>query len=107
MISKKKQAGDKRAVLPRAADFTKSFIKDWNRLSCSGRHNLWRLKEVMFLLIANDKPLGPEWLDHPLKGNWCDHRECHIGGDFLLIYRIEDNVIIFVRTGTHATLFDA
>jgi mRNA interferase YafQ len=48
-----------------------------------------QLKVVMMLLIANDEPLGPEWLDHPLTGDWADHRECHIGGDFLLIYRLE------------------
>ena len=34
-----------------------------------------QLKEAMLLLIANDAPLGPEWLDHPLKGDWADHRE--------------------------------
>jgi mRNA interferase YafQ len=65
-----------------------------------------RLKEAMMLLIANDTPLSPEWLDHPLKGDWVDHRECHIGGDFLLIYQIEGNAINFVRTGTHAELFN-
>jgi mRNA interferase YafQ len=42
-----------------------------------------QLKEAMMLLIANNGPLGPEWLDHPLTGNWEGHRECHIGGDFL------------------------
>lgn len=52
------------------------------------------------LLIANDDPLGPEWRDHPLKGAWADHRECHIGGDFLLIYQIEANTINFVRSAT-------
>jgi len=65
-----------------------------------------RLKEAMLMLIANEAPLGAEWLDHPLKGEWLDHRECHIGGDFLLIYRVEANAIVFVRTGTHADLFD-
>lgn len=44
-----------------------------------------RLKEAMTLLIANDGPLPAEWLDHPLMGDWDGHRECHIGGDFLLI----------------------
>ena len=29
-----------------------------------------RLKEAMLLLVANDAPLGPEWLDHPLGGYW-------------------------------------
>ncbi len=64
----------------------------------------------MLLLIANDAPLGPEWLDHPLKGEWAGYRECHVGGDFLLIYEVDDKAgeggaIAFVRTGTHADLF--
>ena len=65
-----------------------------------------QLKEAMLLLIANDGPLGPEWRDHALTGDWADHRECHIGGDFLLIYQLEGNQIIFVRAGTHAELFE-
>ena len=68
-----------------------------------------QLKEAMLLLIANDGSLGPEWRDHVLKGNWAGHRECHIGGDFLLAYKIDDDhrsgIVIFVRAGTHADLF--
>jgi mRNA interferase YafQ len=60
----------------------------------------------MLLLVANDAPLGPEWLDHSLKGDWADHRECHIGGDFLLISRLDGDAIIFVRAGTHSELFE-
>jgi len=64
----------------------------------------------MLQLIANDGPLGPEWLDHALVGNWEGHRECHIGGDFLLAYRLDDSqtpgLIVFVRAGTHAELFE-
>lgn len=59
------------------------------------------------LLIANDVLLGAEWLDHGLKGSWTDHRECHIGGDFLLIYQLEANSINFVRAGTHSELFSS
>jgi mRNA interferase YafQ len=69
-----------------------------------------RLKEAMQLLVARDAPLGAEWLDHALVGEWADHRECHIGGDFLLIYRLsgagDAEQIIFVRAGTHADLFE-
>ena len=101
----KKTAASKRAVPPRAADYAKAFLKDWQRLSHSGRFDMVRLKEAMLLLIANDAPLGPEWLDHSLKGAWADHRECHIGGDFLLIYQVEANAINFVRAGTHSELF--
>ncbi len=64
------------------------------------------LKAAMLVLVANNAPLGPEWLDHPLKGDWADHRECHIGGDLLLIYQISGNQIVFVRAGTHAELFE-
>ena len=101
----KKTAPGKRASLPRAADYTKAFLKDWQRLTHSGRYDMGRLKEAMVMLIANDAPLGPEWLDHALKGEWADHRECHIGGDFLLIYQLEVNWINFVRSGTHSELF--
>ena len=100
----------KRAPHPRACDYSRQFSKDWKRLSESGRYDMNRLKEAMLLLIANDAPLGPEWKDHPLKGDWASYRECHIGGDFLLIYKADEQagkggMIIFVRAGTHSELF--
>ena len=106
-MTSKRTAASKRATLPRESDSAKSFRKDWDRLSRSGRYDMGRLKQAMMLLIANDSPLGPEWLDHSLKGDWADHRECHIGGDFLLVHQIEGNVINFVRAGTHADLFNS
>jgi mRNA interferase YafQ len=109
-MTSKKTAASKRAALPRAADYAKSFLKDWERLSRSGRYDMSRLKEAMLLLVANDAPLGPEWVDHALTGDWNRHRECHIGGDFLLTYKLEDSgkagLVVFVRTGTHADLFE-
>lgn len=101
---------DKRARLPRSSDHAKSFIKDWERLSRTGRYDMGRLKQAMLLLIASDAPLGPEWKDHPLKGEWQGFRECYVGGDFLLIYEIDDSVgkggtVNFVRAGTHSELF--
>ena len=109
-MTSKKSAASKRAPLPRASDYTKTFLKDWARLSESGRYDMKRLKEAMLLLIANDAPLGPEWLDHPLGGDWAGYRECHVGGDFLLAYRLDasskQGTVIFVRAGTHADLFE-
>lgn len=103
----KRPAQSKRAPLPRAFDYTKTFAKNWERLSRSGRYDMTALKAVMLLLVANDAQLGPEWRDRPLKGEWASHRECHVGGDFLLIYRLDEkaNAIVFVRAGTHAELF--
>jgi mRNA interferase YafQ len=106
MRSIKKPASAKRTLPPLISDYTKSFEKDWERLSRSGKFDMRRLKEVMILRIANDGLLAPEWFDHALKGQWADHRECHVGGDFLLIYQIEGNVIVFVRAGTHSELFE-
>lgn len=109
-MTSKKTAASKRAPLPRASDYTKLFFKDWERLSRSGQYDMNRLKKAMLLLIANDGPLGPGWRDHPLSGEWQGHRECHIGGDFLLAYMLDDGVknglVVFVRTGTHADLFE-
>lgn len=109
-MTSKKTAANKRTAPPRAADYAKSFLKDWERLSRSGRFDMNRLKEAMLLLIGNDSPLGPEWRDHPLTGDWDGYRECHIGGDFLLAYKLDDSgksgLVIFVRAGTHADLFE-
>lgn len=66
-----------------------------------------RLKIAMLLLIANDASMPPEYLDHELAGEWRGFRECHIGGDFLLIYELKaDGTIIFTATGTHSALFE-
>lgn len=105
------KADGKRARHPRAVEYAKAFSKDWERLSATGRFDMRALKTVVLMLIANDGPLGPEWKDHPLKGSWAGFRECHIGGDFLLIYDLDDKVgksgkVIFSRIGTHADLFE-
>jgi len=68
--------GDKRARHPRSCSYSRLFSKDWERLSRSGRYDMVGLKQAILLLIANDAPLGPEWKDHPLKGNWEGFREC-------------------------------
>jgi mRNA interferase YafQ len=63
-----------------------------------------KLKNLMILLIE-EKPLPSEYKDHPLKGNWAHHRDCHIEPDWLLIYKIDGNDIYFIRTGSHSDLF--
>jgi mRNA interferase YafQ len=61
------------------------------------------------MMLVEGKTLGPEWKDHQLSGELGGYRECHIGGDFLLIYRLDDStkagLVIFVRAGTHSELF--
>lgn len=65
------------------------------------------LLENIVTLLALGEPLPDKNKDHALSGNWAGHRECHIQPDWLLVYRIEENVLVLTltRTGTHADLF--
>jgi mRNA interferase YafQ len=56
-------------------------------------------------LLANDRPLPPHYVDHQLKGEWKDFRDCHLRPDLLLIYRKPDaRTLELVRLGSHSQL---
>ena len=57
--------------------------------------------------ISLPRALPEKNRDHALTGNWIGHRECHIQPDWLLIYRIENDLLVLTlsRTGTHGDLF--
>lgn len=65
-----------------------------------------KLKNIVEKL-AKGEPLDSALRDHSLSGNWVNHRELHIEPDWLLIYRIEENVLILelVDTGSHSDGF--
>ena len=109
MVKQKRTAESKRTNPPRDSRKDDKFLKDWERLSRSGKHDMNVLKEAMMLLIANDAPLPAEWRDHQLKGASRNIRECHVKGDLLLEYRLIENdgdeLIMFLRAGTHSELF--
>ncbi len=48
--------------------------------------------------LANGEELPPENHDHPLIGNWVNHRECHIAPDWLLIYQIHEDILVLELT---------
>lgn len=58
-------------------------------------------------LLADGLPLPEKHRDHALTGNWLNYRECHITSDWLLIYKIENDILVLTltRTGTHSDLF--
>ena len=82
---------------------TAQFERDVKRALRRGKDGN-KLAEVIALLIA-DQPLPPKVRDHPLKGEWAHHRDCHIEPDWILIYEVESTLVTLVRTGTHADLF--
>lgn len=85
--------------------YSSKFNKDYKLIKKRG-YNLDKLKEVVALLRDGIK-LPPKYKDHALSGNYVNFRECHIEPDWLLIYKIDNNVLILTvfRTGTHSDLF--
>lgn len=69
--------------------------------------NITLLKDIVTKL-ANGEPLDARHKDHPLSGDWIGHRECHIQPDWLLVYRIENDILVLTlsRTGTYSDLFN-
>ena len=86
-------------------NWTSKFKKDYN-LAKKRCYDIAKLNDIISKL-ADGETLPPANKDHPLSGNWANHRECHIAPDWLLIYQIKDNLLILelTRTGTHADLF--
>ncbi len=82
----------------------RQFKKDFQRIERTGR-NMERIFEVIGLL-QNEQPLPPHYRDHQLTGNWKNYRECHLGGDWLLIYQFTDELLILIRSGNHSELFE-
>ena len=83
--------------------YTRQFERDLKRLK-KRRKNTEKLKIILRSLIEEEE-LDPIHRDHKLIGNWLGRRECHVESDWLLIYKIEDDRIIFERTGSHSDLF--
>ena len=85
--------------------YTTGFKKDYKRAI---KHGLKiELLEQVVALLAMGEPLPEKNRDYDLSGDWAGHRECHILPDRLLIYRIEDDVLVLTlaRTGSHSDLF--
>ena len=83
--------------------FTKQFKKDIKRAEKQGR-DIEQFKLIARTLLA-EEVLDPIFRDHKLTGNYKDRRECHISSDWLLIYKIDEERIIFERIGSHSELF--
>lgn len=87
-----------------APAYTKQFSKDV-KLAQRRRKNIEKLKIIIRSLIAGER-LDPIHRDHKLVGNHAGRRECHIESDWLLIYKIQGDTILFERNGNHSDLFD-
>ena len=87
-------------------EITARFKKEYKKAQKQGL-DMSLLKNIVSLL-ADGKKLPDENRDHSLGGNWKGYRECHIQPDWLLIYKVEKNILTLTlsRTGSHADLFN-
>ena len=85
---------------------TTQFKKDY-KLAMKRGLKIGLLDEVITAL-AKGESLPEKHRDHALSGNWSGFRECHVLPDWLLIYRIENDILVLTltSTGTHSDLFD-
>ncbi len=90
----------------RKIERTGRFKQDYKREK-KGRHRTTLDVDLTRVLtaLANDAPLDARYRDHPLSGDWQDHRDCHIRPDLVLIYqKPDDTTLVLVRIGSHAEL---
>ena len=85
--------------------WTSQFKKDY-KLAIKRRLDINLLDDIIRKLASGEQLLE-KYKYHALTGNWIGHRECHIQPNWLLIYRIESDLLILTlaRTGTHSDLF--
>jgi mRNA interferase YafQ len=83
--------------------YTRQFERDFKRARKRGK-DLAKLRIITRALIEGKK-LDPLQRDHRLVGDYHGRRECHIEADWLLIYKVESERVIFERTGSHSDLF--
>jgi len=84
--------------------YTTSFKKQIKLLQKRGME-MAKLREVMEMIV-NSEPLPAKHCNHPLHGEWKGAFDCHIQGDWVLIYEpdYKANTVTFHRTGTHSDL---
>ena len=86
--------------------YTSQFKKDFKAIVKRG-YPIALLEDVIRTLCA-EKPLPAKNRDHALSGNFSGMRECHIQPDWLLIYRVEQQILTLTltRTGSHSDLLE-
>ena len=90
----------------RRIERTKTFKRDYQRVIAPPKHrDLENLLSAVLTLLATDTPLPAKYVDHPLRGEWKDFRDCHIKPDLVMIYRKRgDDVLQLVSLGSHSEL---
>ena len=89
--------------MPKSVVDRREFRRDLNRLRRRG-WDMERLRRIVRLL-ASGAPIPESARRHRLTGNWAGRWECHIAGNWLLVWTEDAQTIYLERTGTHADIF--
>jgi mRNA interferase YafQ len=84
--------------------YTKQFARDVKKAQKRGK-NLEKFRIIAKTLLSGE-PLDEIHRNHKLIGNHLGRRECHMESDWLLIYQLTEDQIIFERMGSHSDLFN-
>jgi mRNA interferase YafQ len=84
--------------------YTRQFERDTKRAKRRGK-DIDKFKMIARALIEGTRP-DPLQRDHQLVGGYAGRRECRIEADWLLVYKLEKDRIVFERMGSHADLFE-
>lgn len=84
--------------------WTRRFQKDVRLAEKRGK-DIESMRKVIASLLEG-KPLEAKHREHKLHGDYEDCRECHVQPNWLVVYRIVGSELHFLRTGTHADLFE-
>lgn len=86
--------------------YERLYRKQYRHLEKRG-YDMSLLDDVV-LKLANGETLPPKYDDHPLHGDRHGYRDCHIKGDWVLIYKIDKGILTLIlsETGTHSDVLE-
>jgi mRNA interferase YafQ len=114
--SPKKRGGKRQADAPELLEFrrTSRFEIDLALAWATPRYTdstkeIWKLLEI----LRSKQPIPHKYRAHKMKGEWKGWWDCHLDGDFVLIWRYETEVseageecefVMLAAVGSHAYL---
>ncbi len=84
-------------------EYSKQFRKEY-RVATKRNKDMQLIHHVIDMLMAG-QTLHAKYRDHAMTGPFLGYRECHIEPDWLLVYKIQGDILFLHRTGSHSDLF--
>ena len=85
----------------------KSFKKDIARDKKSGHYNQsdFEILKTMISDLQNEQEIDEKFKRHPLKGTMKGFESIHLKGDWILIFKVDDEFLSLVMLGKHTQVY--